>query len=60
MPGLVRARVFQGTQWLFEIRTEAGDLTVIRQHDGQTLPAENEPVMLGWRAEDMRVMAGEA
>ncbi|MBK3798512.1 ATP-binding cassette domain-containing protein [Azospirillum brasilense] len=60
VPGLVRARVFQGTQWLFEIRTEAGDLTVIRQHDGQTLPAENEPVMVGWRAEDMRVMAGEA
>ena len=58
VPGLVQARVFQGTQWLFEIKTEAGPLTVIRQHDGQVLPAENERVTVGWRVEDMRVMAG--
>jgi putative spermidine/putrescine transport system ATP-binding protein len=33
---------------------------VIRQHDGQTMPQENERVMVGWRPEDMRVMAAQA
>ncbi|PWC56786.1 ABC transporter ATP-binding protein [Azospirillum sp. TSO22-1] len=60
VPGVVQARVFQGTQWLFEVTTEAGPLTVIRQHDGQPLPSESECVSLGWRSEDMRVMAGTA
>jgi len=59
VPGVVRTRVFQGTQWLFEVVTEAGPLTVIRQHDGQELPRENERVSVGWRTEDMRVMAAE-
>ncbi|NYZ13981.1 ABC transporter ATP-binding protein [Azospirillum sp. RWY-5-1] len=59
VPGRVQARVFQGTQWLFEVATDAGPLTVIRQHDGQPLPAEQDSVLLGWRPEDMRVMAGQ-
>ncbi len=60
VPGRVQARVFQGTQWLFEVTTEAGPLTVIRQHDGRTMPGEDEPVRVGWRAEDMRVIPGQA
>ncbi|WP_448203960.1 ABC transporter ATP-binding protein [Azospirillum sp. sgz302134] len=60
VPGTVQARVFQGTQWLFEVETPAGQMMVIRQNDGQTLPQENERVMVGWRPEDMRVMAGQA
>ncbi|MGF7206334.1 putative spermidine/putrescine transport system ATP-binding protein [Skermanella aerolata] len=60
VPGMVRARVFQGTQWLFEVGTEAGQVMVIRQHDGQAMPQENERVMVGWRPEDMRVMAAQA
>jgi len=60
VPGLVQARVFQGTQWLFELETPAGQLMVIRQNDGQILPQENERVMVGWRPEDMRVIAGQA
>ena len=59
VPGLVQARVFQGTQWLFEVETPAGQMMVIRQNDGQAMPQENERVMVGWRPEDMRVMAGQ-
>ncbi|PWC35755.1 ABC transporter ATP-binding protein [Azospirillum sp. TSO35-2] len=56
LSGTVRTRVFQGTQWLFEVETAAGRMTVIRQHDGSPLPAEGGRVMVGWRAEDMAVM----
>ncbi|MBK1839102.1 ABC transporter ATP-binding protein [Azospirillum sp. YIM B02556] len=59
LSGTVLARVFQGTQWLFEIETAAGRLMVIRQHDGSPLPAERERVMVGWRAEDMAVMPAD-
>ncbi|MBP2301819.1 ABC transporter ATP-binding protein [Azospirillum picis] len=57
--GTVQARVFQGTQWLFEIETAAGRLMVIRQHDGSPLPAEQERVMVGWRPQDMAVMPAD-
>ncbi|KAA0578481.1 ABC transporter ATP-binding protein [Azospirillum sp. B21] len=57
--GTVLARVFQGTQWLFEIETAAGRVMVIRQHDGSPLPAERERVMIGWRAQDMAVMPAD-
>ncbi|MBP2300665.1 ABC transporter ATP-binding protein [Azospirillum picis] len=56
LSGTVMARVFQGTQWLFEVETAAGRLMVIRQHDGSILPKESERVMVGWRPEDMAVM----
>ncbi|AWU96803.1 ABC transporter ATP-binding protein [Azospirillum ramasamyi] len=59
LSGTVLARVFQGTQWLFEIETAAGRVMVIRQHDGSTLPAERERVMIGWRAQDMAVMPAD-
>jgi putative spermidine/putrescine transport system ATP-binding protein len=59
LSGTVLARVFQGTQWLFEIETAAGRLMVIRQHDGSPLPAERERVMVGWRAQDMAVMPAD-
>ena len=57
--GTVLARVFQGTQWLFEIETAAGRMMVIRQHDGSPLPAERDRVMVGWRADDMAVMPAD-
>ena len=59
LSGTVLARVFQGTQWLFEIETAAGRLMVIRQHDGSPLPAERERVMVGWRPDDMAVMPAD-
>ncbi len=57
--GIVQARVFQGTQWLFEVETAAGRMMVIRQHDGGVLPNECERVMVGWRPEDMAVMPAQ-
>lgn len=59
LSGTVLARVFQGTQWLFEIETAAGRVMVIRQHDGSPLPAERERVMIGWRPQDMAVMPAD-
>ncbi|RJF81006.1 ABC transporter ATP-binding protein [Azospirillum cavernae] len=59
LSGIVQARVFQGTQWLFEVETAAGRMMVIRQHDGGVLPNERERVMVGWRPEDMAVMPAQ-
>lgn len=61
LTGTVRSRIFQGAQWMFEIESEAGTLTVIRQNDGMPMPSEGDAVALVWRAEDMTIAArGEA
>jgi putative spermidine/putrescine transport system ATP-binding protein len=56
LSGKVRARVFQGSQWTFEVESEAGPMTVIRQNDGTPMPEEGDAVGLLWRAEDMSVL----
>jgi putative spermidine/putrescine transport system ATP-binding protein len=60
VPATVRARVFQGSQWLFEVEGPNGPLTVIRQHDGQPAPEEGAAVLLGWRPGDFRVVPATA
>jgi putative spermidine/putrescine transport system ATP-binding protein len=61
LTGTVRSRIFQGAQWMFEIESEAGAVTVIRQNDGTPMPSEGDAVALIWRAEDMAIVArGEA
>ena len=55
MAGAVRARIFQGNHWLFQIDTACGPVTVIRQNDGRALPNEGEQVRLGWPAHDMQI-----
>lgn len=57
--GTVRNRVFLGSQWLLQVETAAGLATVICQNSGAPMPREGERVALAWRAEDMRVAAGE-
>ena len=57
--GTVRARVFQGAHWLYQIDTPAGALTVIRQNTGDMAPGEGAPVRLTWRSEDMTIERGE-
>jgi putative spermidine/putrescine transport system ATP-binding protein len=59
LAGTVRSRIFQGTQWLFQIDTEAGATTVIRQNDGAVQPSEGAAVHLAWNAEDMSILPGE-
>ena len=48
LEGRVAARIFQGNHWLYQVETAAGNVTVIRQNDGATVPAEGEAVRLAW------------
>jgi putative spermidine/putrescine transport system ATP-binding protein len=54
LPGRMKTRIFQGNHWLCQVETAVGDVLVIRQNDGVTVPGEGEPVHLTWRAADMR------
>ncbi|MFI4987807.1 MAG: ABC transporter ATP-binding protein [Alphaproteobacteria bacterium] len=56
--GVVRRCSFHGAQWLLQVETAAGPVTVIRQNSGEPLPEEGALVALTWRAEDMRIAAG--
>ena len=55
LAGRVEARIFQGNHWLYQIATEAGRATLIRQNDGSAVPGEGERVLLVWRAEDAAI-----
>ena len=55
LDGVVKTRIFQGNHWLYRVATNAGDVFVIRQNTGDTMPAEGETVALVWRVEDMTV-----
>ncbi len=55
LPGVVRARVFQGSHWSFLVETLVGTLTVVRLNDGAAMPEEGEGVGLAWHAHDMDV-----
>jgi len=46
--GKVTARIFQGNHWLYQIETEAGRVTVIRQNSGDVVPSEGDHVGLAW------------
>ncbi|WP_427025582.1 ABC transporter ATP-binding protein [Aureimonas ureilytica] len=55
--GVVRKRVFQGSQWFFDVESEAGQVFVLAPNGSGALPATGEAVGLVWSAEDMRVLA---
>lgn len=55
LSGKIKTRIFQGNHWLYQIETAAGLVTVIRQNNGGSPPAEGEAVRLAWRVEDMGV-----
>ncbi|MEO8751778.1 MAG: ABC transporter ATP-binding protein [Casimicrobiaceae bacterium] len=59
LSGLVKTRIFQGTHWLCQVETSAGNATVIRQNSGDACPCEGSTVRLVWRAEDMILMPAE-
>jgi putative spermidine/putrescine transport system ATP-binding protein len=44
----VAARIFQGNHWLYQVDTDAGRVTVIRQNAGDAVPAEGDNVRLAW------------
>jgi putative spermidine/putrescine transport system ATP-binding protein len=57
LDGKVRARIFQGNHWLYQIDTEAGPAIVIRQNAGGIVPGEGDAIRLVWRAEDAAIRA---
>jgi putative spermidine/putrescine transport system ATP-binding protein len=59
LTGVVNARIFQGTYWLYHVDTVAGKATVIRQNSGDACPREGATVKLAWRADDMIVVPAE-
>ncbi len=60
VPGTVRSRVFQGSQWLYTVDAASGPVTVIKPNDGTAQPLEGERVTLAWQAGDMLVEAAAA
>ncbi|GLK54066.1 putative spermidine/putrescine transport system ATP-binding protein [Methylopila capsulata] len=54
--GVVRKRVFQGSQWFLTVDSEAGPVEVLAANTGRGLPAVGEAVALTWAADDMRVL----
>ncbi|NYT36473.1 ABC transporter ATP-binding protein [Allopusillimonas soli] len=53
LPGRIKTRVFQGNHWLCQVSTSVGEVSVIRQNDGQPIPAEGDSVNMRWNASDM-------
>ena len=51
LAGRVKTRIFQGNHWLYQIDTDRGLITVIRQNSGEAMPAEGEGVHLSWAAQ---------
>jgi putative spermidine/putrescine transport system ATP-binding protein len=45
---VVTMRIFQGTQWLYQLDSKAGPIVAIHQNDGAPRPAEGEQVGLDW------------
>jgi len=48
LSGTVRTRIFQGNNWLYQVQTARGLLTVIRQNSGEAMPQEGADVHLVW------------
>jgi putative spermidine/putrescine transport system ATP-binding protein len=51
----VRARIFQGSHWLYQVEAAGRTLTIIQPNDGSAMPTEGDNVRIDWRGADMRV-----
>ncbi|MEH6717793.1 MAG: ABC transporter ATP-binding protein [Aurantimonas endophytica] len=56
LKGIVKKRVFQGSQWFFDVDSEAGQIFVLAPNGSRTLPKVQETVHLAWTVDDMRVL----
>jgi putative spermidine/putrescine transport system ATP-binding protein len=54
LAGVVKARIFQGNHWLYQIDTAVGPVTVIRQNNGTADHGEGAAVNRTWAAQDMK------
>ncbi|WP_020186279.1 ABC transporter ATP-binding protein [Methylopila sp. 73B] len=59
LKGVVRKRVFQGSQWFLSVDSEAGPVAVLAQNGGRSLPDVGDAVSLTWEAGDMRMLPRE-
>ncbi|MFT0533103.1 ABC transporter ATP-binding protein [Castellaniella hirudinis] len=57
---LVRARYFLGSQWLYEIDSALGPVTVVVTNDGRPAVEVGARVGLGWLPDAVRVLSAEA
>ena len=56
LPGQVRARVFQGHEWLHRVETACGVVTVLTPNRGSPVPEEGDILRLCWRETDMTIL----
>ncbi|WP_297839027.1 ABC transporter ATP-binding protein [Pseudomonas sp.] len=59
LQGRISVRYFLGSQWLYRIATELGELTVVRRNDGSAPLSEGTTVGLDWQPELLRVLAAD-
>ena len=58
LPGRIRARIFQGHEWLFRVETACGEMTVVTRNGGVHQPDEGDTVRLCWSVADMVITPG--
>jgi putative spermidine/putrescine transport system ATP-binding protein len=56
LQGKVLDRYFFGSQWLYRIHTDLGEITVVRGNDGSAPLGNGAMVGLDWHAELLRVL----
>lgn len=59
LQGRIAVRYFLGSQWLYRIDTDLGELTVVRRNDGSAPLIEGTCVGLDWQPELLRVLAAD-
>ena len=56
LDGQVSERFFLGSQWLYTVSTDMGDLMVLAPNDGREASAEGQTLGLDWPAHCMRIL----
>ncbi len=59
LQGTILDSYFFGSQWLYRIKTEIGELTVVRRNDGSAPLACGAAVGLDWESNLLRVLAAD-
>lgn len=58
--GVVRAQIFLGDQWVFQIETPLGPMDVVTQNTGGRQVEEGEKIGLDWSPDEVRILPREA
>ncbi len=57
--GTIKARIFLGNQWVFQLDTPMGEFVVVSQNTGREEAEEGHKSGLDWSAQDMRILPRE-